>query len=46
MTAKPHPHTHNADLAHLPAALIPLTEHPKWVVWLWELRTTKGGKEK
>jgi hypothetical protein len=44
MTAKPQ--TRNADLAHLPAALIPLTEQPRWVVWLWELRTTRGGKEK
>jgi hypothetical protein len=44
VTAKPR--THNADLAHLPEALVPLTEHKRWVVWPWELRTTKGGKEK
>jgi hypothetical protein len=40
------PATHNADLAHLPAALLPLTEQARWVVWPWELRTTKGGKSK
>src|SRR5262245_14359085 len=40
------PCTHNGDLAHLPPALVPLTEEQRWVVWLWELRTTKSGKEK
>jgi hypothetical protein len=40
------PHTYSGDLAHLPSALIPLTEQPRWVVWHWEVRTTKGGKEK
>jgi hypothetical protein len=40
------PRTYNADLAHLPPALLPLTEEPRWVVWPWELRTTKGGKKK
>jgi hypothetical protein len=40
------PKTYAADLAHLPEALLPLTEHKRWVVWPWELRTTKGGKEK
>jgi hypothetical protein len=43
-TAKPK--THNADLTHLPEALIPLTEQDRWVVWPWELRVTKNGKEK
>jgi hypothetical protein len=40
------PRTYNADLAHLPSALVPLTEEQRWVVWPWELRTTKSGKEK
>jgi hypothetical protein len=44
MTEKPR--THNADLAHLPAALVPLTEEQRWVVWPWELRVTKNGKKK
>jgi len=44
MTTKPR--TYNADLAHLPAALVPLTEEHRWVVWPWELRVTKNGKEK
>ena len=44
MTEKPR--THNADLAHLPPALVPLTEEQRWVVWPWELRVTKNGKEK
>ena len=44
MTTKPR--TYNADLAHLPSALVPLTEEQRWVVWPWELRTTKSGKEK
>jgi hypothetical protein len=44
MTEKPR--TYNADLAHLPSALVPLTEEQRWVVWPWELRTTKSGKEK
>src|SRR5262249_50013511 len=44
MTEKPR--TYNADLAHLPAALAPLTEEQRWVVWPWELRVTKNGKEK
>ena len=26
--------------------LLPLTEQPRWVVWPWEWRTSKGGKEK
>src|SRR5262245_16561713 len=44
MTTKPR--THNADLGHLPPALVPLTEEQRWVVWPWELRRTKSGKEK
>jgi hypothetical protein len=40
------PRTNNGDLAHLPAALVPLTEQQRWVVWPWELRTTKAGKSK
>jgi primase-polymerase (primpol)-like protein len=40
------PRTHNADLAQLPPALVPLTEEQRWVVWPWELRTTKSGKAK
>ena len=32
------PSTFNSDLAHLPAALIPLTVKPRWVVWRWEYR--------
>src|SRR5262245_36289247 len=42
MTEKPQ--THNADLAHLPPALLPLTEQRRWVVWDWELRKTKWTK--
>src|SRR5262249_45824054 len=44
MTTKPR--TYNADLAHLPSALVPLTEEPRWVVCPWDRRTTKSGKEK
>jgi hypothetical protein len=35
------PKTYNGDLAHLPAALMPLTQQPRWVVWPWEWRATK-----
>ena len=38
--------TYNADLANLPRALHPLTQEDRWVVWPWELRTTKGGRQK
>jgi primase-polymerase (primpol)-like protein len=39
MTAIPNkPRTFNADLAHLPAALLPLTRLNRWVIWKWELR--------
>ena len=44
MTQKPQ--THCGDLARLPAALAPLTAERRWVVWPWELRKSKGGKEK
>ena len=40
------PRTYNGDLKNLPPALLPLTTHVRWVVWPWELRTTKGGKSK
>jgi hypothetical protein len=40
------PRTYNADLARLPLALISLTNELRWVVWHWELRTKKAGKEK
>ena len=40
------PRTYNGDLANLPAALLPLTEHDHWVTWIWELRTNKAGREK
>jgi hypothetical protein len=36
------PQTFNGDLAHLPDALAPLTDQPRWVVWLWEWRATKA----
>jgi hypothetical protein len=37
------PKTFNGDLANLPAALAPLTEQKRWVVWSWEV-TKKSGK--
>jgi hypothetical protein len=40
MTAKPQ--TFNGDLASLPPALAPLTRLPRWVVWKWELRKSRG----
>jgi hypothetical protein len=40
------PQTCNGDLKHLPRALLPLTAQDRWVVWPWELRTTKGGNQK
>jgi hypothetical protein len=43
---KEKPKTHCGDLAHLPAALAPLTAERRWVVWPWKLRKSKGGKEK
>ena len=44
MTEKPK--THCGDLAHLPEALLPLTTEKRWVVWPWEKRVNKAGKEK
>jgi primase-polymerase (primpol)-like protein len=40
------PRTYNGDLKNLSPALLPLTAHERWVVWPWELRTTKGGRQK
>jgi hypothetical protein len=40
------PQTFQGDLGNLPPALLPLTEQKSWLVWRWELRTTKGGKQK
>jgi hypothetical protein len=40
------PKTFCGDLVHLPQALLPLTEKRRWVVWPWELRKSKNGKEK
>jgi len=36
------PRTFNGDLAALPVALRPLTEHKRWIVWKWV--QTKSGK--
>jgi len=41
-TPSDQPQTFNGDLGALPAALRPLTEHRRWVVWKWE--RTKSGK--
>jgi hypothetical protein len=39
------PQTFNSDLARLPAALAPLCQQPRWIVWRWQWRKTKtGGK--
>jgi predicted P-loop ATPase len=39
------PRIYNADLRHLPAALLPLTQEKRWVVWRLEWRAnSKGGK--
>jgi hypothetical protein len=40
------PKTFSGDLAHLPQSLLPLTQQRRWVVWPWELRKSKNGKEK
>lgn len=40
------PQTYNGDLKNLPPALLPLTADERWVVWPWEPRTTKGGRQK
>ena len=36
------PRTFNGDLAALPAALRPLTEHRRWIVWRW---VQKNGRQ-
>jgi putative DNA primase/helicase len=40
------PKTYQGDLEHLPAALLPLTRDERWLIWNWELRITKAGKQK
>jgi hypothetical protein len=40
------PRTYSGDLANLPQALLPLTEQVRWVVWQWDLRRSKNGREK
>jgi primase-polymerase (primpol)-like protein len=40
------PKTSSGDLAHLPQSLLLLTQQRRWVVWPWELRKSKNGKEK
>jgi hypothetical protein len=40
----PKPRTFNADLANLPAALLPLTRLKRWVIWRWEQRGPKSTK--
>jgi hypothetical protein len=37
------PKTHQGDLAHLPAALVPLTKENRWLNWRWEWRARKNG---
>ena len=41
--APPKPKTYRADFAHLPPALVPLTQQPRWVLWRRELRKAKDG---
>jgi primase-polymerase (primpol)-like protein len=40
----PKPRTYTGNLQNLPKALLPLTEHPRWVCWSWELRDGKWTK--
>jgi primase-polymerase (primpol)-like protein len=40
----PEPQTHNGDLHHLPAALIPFTAERRWVLWKWEWRKGRWTK--
>jgi hypothetical protein len=40
----PKPRTFHADLAHLPAALLPLTKLRRWVIWRWEEKRDKNGE--
>jgi hypothetical protein len=44
MTTISKPRTFNADLAHLPAALLPLTRMKCWVIWKWEARGDRWTK--
>jgi hypothetical protein len=44
MTTISKPRTFNADLAHLPAALLPLTRKKCWVIWKWEARGDRWTK--
>ena len=44
--APPKPRTFCGDLEKLPAALLPFTRLPRWVVWRWELRASKNGRAK
>jgi hypothetical protein len=37
------PESFNGDLAKLPTALLPLTKHPRWVIWKWA-QVEKTGK--
>jgi primase-polymerase (primpol)-like protein len=43
MNSSDRPRTFNGDLQHLPAALLPLTQEARFVVWRWEWRARKGG---
>jgi hypothetical protein len=43
---KSKPRIFSSDLSQLPLALQWLTKQPRWVVWRWVLRVTKGGTEK
>ena len=43
MNMSDRPRTFNGDLQRLPAALLPLTQEERFVVWRWEWRARKGG---
>jgi hypothetical protein len=43
MNTSDRPRTFNGDLQHLPAALLPLTQEQRFVIWRWEWRARKGG---
>jgi primase-polymerase (primpol)-like protein len=38
------PKSQNADLAHLPAALSPLCQEKRFVLWRWQMRREKWTK--
>ena len=40
------PKTFQGDLTHLPPALAPLTQEPRWLNWRWVWRTRKDGTGK